>query len=254
MKTNHLLALLVLGAGSLMPCLRADITASEQALLNDAEVRRGVRFSSGMQWTVAAGSKSSGTDANATLIVRSQAGKAAAEVVSPPSSAGKKYLLTDGQMYFYRPGTKRAVPVPRRQQVAGDAAIGDIASISFLQEYSPAAATKATLDGEACTKFELRARPGTSASYDRIELWISNDQRVSRKAEFFTRTGKHIRTATFEHKASITVSGKTLPFLSKLVVVEMLGTPKTTVLSFKDYKTRNFPAETFEVEHLPAPS
>jgi len=253
MKLHPLLALFLFGLG-FVSSVRADITASEQALLNDAEVRRGVRFSSGMQWTVAAGSKSPGGATNATLIVRSQAGKAAAEIVAPPSSAGNKYLLTGGQMYFYRTGTKRAVPVPRRQQVAGDAAIGDIASISFLQEYAPAAASKATLSGEACTKFELKARPGSSASYDKIELWVSNDQRVSRKAEFFTRTGKHIRTATFEHKASITISGKSIPFLSKLEVVEMLGTPKTTILSFKDYKTKNFPAETFEVDHLSAAS
>ena len=232
----------------------AEITSSQQSLLDDAEIRRGVRFSSGMQWTVNAGSQSPKEDANATLIVKTQGGKAAAEVVEPATSAGKKYLLTDGQMYFYRPGTKRAVLVPRRQQVAGDAAIGDIASISFLQEYSPAAAHKVTLKGEACTQFELTARPGTSASYDKILLWVSNEDRVSRKAEFYTRTGKLIRTATFQHTASITIGGNAVPFLSRVEVVEMLGTPKTTVLSFRDYKTRNFPAEIFEVDHLPAAS
>ena len=234
--------------------LMAEITSSEQSLLDDAEIRRGVRFSSGMQWTVNAGSQSPKEDANATLIVRTQGGKAAAEVVEPSTSAGKKYLLTGGQMYFYRPGTKRAVLVPRRQQVAGDAAIGDIASISFLQEYSPESATKATLKGESCTQFELNARPGATASYDKILLWVSNSDRVSRKAEFYTRTGKLIRTATFQHNASITIGGKEVPFLSKVEVVEMLGTPKTTVLSFRDYKTKNFPAETFEVDHLPTAS
>jgi len=232
----------------------AEITSSEQALLDDAEIRRGVRFSSGMQWTVNAGSESSKDDANATLIVRTQGGKAAAEVVEPSTSAGKKYLLTGGQMYFYRPGTKRAVLVPRRQQVAGDAAIGDIASISFLQEYSPGSAHKATLKGEACTQFELNARPGTTASYDKVLLWVANGDRVSRKAEFYTKTGKHIRTATFQHNSSITIGGKEVPFLSKLEVIEMLGSPKTTVLNFRDFKTKNFPAEIFEVDHLPAAS
>ncbi len=247
------LTLLVLGVVLSAP-LSAEITSSQQSLLDDAEIRRGVRFSSGMQWTVNAGSQSPKEDANATLIVRTQGGKAAAEVVEPTTSAGKKYLLTGGQMYFYRPGTKRAVLVPRRQQVAGDAAIGDIASISFLQEYSPSAAHKATLNGESCTQFELNARPGTTASYDKVLLWVSNTDRVSRKAEFYTKTGKLIRTATFKHDSKITIGGKELPFLSKLEVVEMLGTPKTTILSFRDFKTKNFSPEVFDVDHLPAAS
>ncbi|RFC44243.1 MAG: outer membrane lipoprotein-sorting protein [Verrucomicrobia bacterium] len=253
MNKPFVFALLLLGA-AISPSVQAQISQSQKELLNDAEIRRGVRFSSGMQWTVKAGSKAATENANATMIVRTQAGKAAAEIVEPATSAGKKYLLTDGQMYFYRPGTKRAVLVPRRTQINGNAAIGDIASISFLQEYSPASARKATLNGESCTQFELVARPDTTASYDKVLLWVSNTDRVSRKAEFYTKTGKLIRTATFKHDSKITIKGQELPFLSRLEVLELLGEPKTTVLDFNDFKTKNFPPQTFEVDQLPVAS
>jgi hypothetical protein len=252
MNKPFVFALLLVGA-AISPSVQAQINQSQKELLNDAEIRRGVRFSSGMQWTVKASSKAENT--TATMIVRTQAGKAAAEIVEPAASAGKKYLLTDGQMYFYRPGTKRAVLVPRRTIIGnGNAAIGDIASISFLQEYSPASARKATLNGESCTQFELVARPDTTASYDKVLLWVSNTDRVSRKAEFYTKTGKLIRTATFEHESKIMIKGQEIPFLSRLEVLELLGGPKTTVLDFNDFKTKNFPPQTFEVDHLPAAS
>jgi hypothetical protein len=250
---SSLIALLLLGVVITLPA-RAAIDATEKALLNDAEIRRGVRFSSGLEWTVQAASQAADENANATLIVRTAKGKAAAEIVEPATSAGKKYLLTEGRMYFYRPGTKRAILVPRRSQVAGDAAIGDIASISFLQEYSPTAARKATLGGEACTQFEMIAKEGTTASYHKVLLWVANGDRVCRKAEFYTTTGKLIRTATFKHDSKIKIKGEELPFLSSLEVTEMLGTPKKTVLSFRDFKTKEFAPETFEPDHLPSAS
>ena len=71
---------------------------------------------------------------------------------------------------------------------------------------------------------------------------------MAREAHFFTISGKHIRTAKFEHKAKIKAGGKVIPFLSGLTVTEQLGTPKSTLLSFTKYKIfpGGFPDSTFD--------
>ncbi len=230
--------------------LTAGVSNTHMSLLEDAEISRGVLDSKGIQWTVKASSENPRKEKNAKLRVKAQHGSALAEILEPETSAGKKYLLTDGTMYFYRPGTQRAVTVPRRQQVAGDAAIGDIASTSFLAEYFPDNAQDDTLNGEACVRFELKNKPGTSASYAKILLWVSSNDRVFRKAEFYTRTGRHIRTAGFEHRARLSVGGKSYPLISRLEVVELLGLPQRTNLYFSDHRITSFPKSIFDRDSL----
>ena len=228
----------------------SQLANADEQLLRDAEISRGVLSSNGIEWTVQGRSDEKGDTSNAKLIVKSQGSQARAEIVEPATSAGKQYLLTNGEMYFYRPGAKRAVKVPRRQRVAGDASIGDVASAGFLNEYKIGSESTEQLNGEACTVFDLVAKGGGRPSYSKIKLWVSNSARVSRQAHFFTASGKHLRTATYQHNSRVTVGGKSIPFLSKLTVKELLGTPKTTTLTYTGYKFVSFPKGTFDVNSI----
>lgn len=220
-------------------------------LLVDAEISRGVLGANGIEWTVQANTVSSGTREDFTLEVRSQGDQALAEILAPASSKGSKYLLSDGDMWFYRQGSKRAVSVPRRNRIAGDAAIGDIASTSFLEEYKISSTSKDTYNGEACTVITLDQKGGKRPAYSKVDLWISNSARVLRKAHFYTPSGKHIRTATYQHGNSVTVSGRSVPFISKLEVTDLLGTPKTTTLRFTNYRiVSSFAKSTFDVKAM----
>jgi len=228
----------------------AAVSQAALNLLRQAEIHRGVFPDTGLQWTVEAKSKGTLTSKEATLVVKTQNNRSLAEVVEPETSEGKKYLLADGTMYFYRPGTRRAVTVPPRQQVAGDAAIGDIASTSFLLEYHPVSVYPEVLNEERCAVFQLNAKTGVTASYSHIKLWVSEQQKVIRKAEFYTRTGRHIRTATFYYNATLEYDGESIPFLSSLTVAQLLGSVKTTVLHFDDYKLTSFPPTLFNKDTL----
>tara|TARA_R110002096_G_scaffold147671_26_gene307884 strand:+ start:5873 stop:6604 length:732 start_codon:yes stop_codon:yes gene_type:complete len=214
-------------------------------LLHDAEASRGVLAANGLQWTVDVVSQEDSETDEAKLVVKTQGPFALAEILEPDTSAGKKYLVADGDMWFSKPGT-RAVPINKRMQLAGRAAIGEIASSSFMSEYNIAETTQTTLEGEACTLYELEKKPG--ATYAKVLLWVSNEERVSRQAHFYTITGKHIRSATFEHKAKIKAGGNVIPFLSGLVVTEMIGSSRSTLLSFSEYKIYpgGFPDSTFD--------
>lgn len=237
---------------ALLPLSRLAASQTAQDAVRQAEIHRGVLPDSGIEWTVSAKSESDAESREAILLVRTQNNRSLAEIVAPESSKGKKYLLADGNMYFYRPGTSRPVSVPTRQQVAGDAAIGDIASTSFLTEYSPTAVEPGTYQGERCGIFQLDAKKGltVSASYSQIKLWISEREHVIRKAEFYTKTGRLIRTGLFFYKSSVTYDGRSIPFLSSLQVIQQLGTSKTTTLQFSGYKLKSFPTALFTKDSL----
>ncbi|MEM7011356.1 MAG: outer membrane lipoprotein-sorting protein, partial [Verrucomicrobiota bacterium] len=244
MRTSILFTIISLAA--------ATFVNADEKLLHDAEVSRGVLSANGIEWTVQGKSTSKGETTTAKLIVKAQGPHALATLVEPDTSAGKQYLLSNGEMYFFRPGAKRAVKVPKRQRVTGDASIGDLASASFLDEYQIAGTTTEKLGDEECTVFELKAKPVSRPSYSEIKIWVSNSARVSRQAHFFAASGKHLRTAKYEHNSKVTVGGKSIPFLSKLTVEELLGTPKTTTLTYTGYKFKAFPASTFDVVSMGA--
>jgi len=236
---------------SLLLALPATLLADKDYdLLVDAEISRGVLGSNGIQWTVQATNTENGSTQNFTLVVKSQGTNALAEITAPSDSAGSKYLLSDGDMWFYRAGNKRAVSVPRRNRVAGDAAIGDIASTSFLMEYEITGTEKGSYGGESCTVFTMEQKRGARPAYSRIKLWVSNSARVIRQAHFFTPSGKHIRTAEYQHSNSITVSGRSVPFISRLEVTDLLGTPKKTVLRFTNYRITSFPSGIFDKKDM----
>ncbi|MEM0969819.1 MAG: outer membrane lipoprotein-sorting protein [Verrucomicrobiota bacterium] len=234
--------------------LQAKVSQAAMELLQDAEVSRGVIPSTGLEWKVEARSESAAERKDAVLLVRSQYGRSLAEILSPETSRGKKYLLADGTMFFYRPGTQRPIIVPARQQVAGDAAIGDIASTSFLLEYAPTSVKPGLYEEERCAVFQMNAKAGSASSYSYLLLWVSEDARVYRKAEFYTKLGRHIRTARFVYDKEITLSEKTYPFLSKLEVTQLLGTAKTTTQTFSDHQLAPFPPEIFQRDTMADPN
>ncbi len=224
---------------------------SAENLLVDAEISRGVLSSNGIEWTVRARTVTKGQQESFTLQVKTQEDKALAEILSPESSKGSKYLLSGGGMWFYRQGTKRPVSIPRRNRVAGDAAIGDIASTSFLEEYRIESTEQDSFNGESCTVYSLKQKLGKRPAYSTIKLWVSNSARVSRQAHFFTPSGKHIRTATYKHNSRITVRGRSVPFISELKVTDLLGTPKSTTLNFTNYRiVSSFPKDTFDLKSM----
>lgn len=247
MRTAHFLTALAL----ILPIsVQAAVSQAALDLVREAEIHRGVFPDTGLEWTVAAKSQSAEESKEATLLVRTQNGRSLAEIMTPDTSKGKKYLLADGTMYFYRPGTSRPVNVPPRQQVAGDAAIGDIASTSFLAEYFPSAVEPGSHEGERCAVFQLDAITSITASYSHIKLWISEREKVIRKAEFYAKTGRLLRTALFFYDSTLTYDKKPIPFLSSLQVTQHLGTPKTTTLQFSDFKLKTFPTALFTKESL----
>ena len=108
----------------------------DPALLAAGKARGVMTGSTGVKWIVSVTSAGSGGTRNAKFSSISQDGKILAEVIEPEADKDKKYLAeSDGKMWFWKPGLSRPVSVSKRQRLSGDAAIGDIASTSYVDGY-----------------------------------------------------------------------------------------------------------------------
>ena len=67
-------------------------------------------------------------------------------------------------------------------------------------------------------------------SYDLIRTWIAQDSRLGIYAEYFTVSGKRIRTVDLRYDLTMTYKGETFPFVSQARFVDELAAGRATVM------------------------
>lgn len=226
---------------SLLLLLYATAARAQDAALLAAEQARGILTGSGVRWTVnVTGNK------NAKFVATSQGGKIFAEVIEPADAQGRRYLAeSDGNMWFWKPGLSRPVAVSKRQRLSGDAAIGDIASTSFVDGYKITGTEDGEVNGEPATIYTMEAN-SLGDTYAKIRYWVTKSGNLGKKAEFYAKSGNLVRSSTMEYNNQ--ANGK--PFLSKMVVSDS-GTNIT--LTFSAVNIGNYPAGLFKRESLGGP-
>ncbi len=218
----------------------ANTFAQDQALLAAEQARGIMTGSNGVQWTVSVDSSDGRT---ASFRAISQGGKIWAEVLSPADAKGRKYIAeSKGSMWFWKPGLSRSVSVSKRQRLSGDAAIGDIASTSYVDGYKLESSSAGEVNGEAATVYILKAN-SLSDTYREIRYWVTRKGSLGKKAEFYAKSGTLIRSSTMKYDNK--VKGK--PFLSKMTIKD---SSKTINLSFSEVKMGNYPPALFDKKSL----
>ncbi|MEO0415324.1 MAG: outer membrane lipoprotein-sorting protein [Verrucomicrobiota bacterium] len=216
--------------------------ALDQALV-DAEWARGVMTGEGgVQWRVDVQSTGSDQRKGAFMAV-GQNSKVYAEVIAPDSEKGKKYVAeSDGSMFFWKPGLSRALAVPRKQRLTGDAAIGDVVSTSFVDGYKVASKEAGEVNGEPATVYTMKAN-SLSDTYAQIKYWVTTDGNLGKKAEFYTRTGKLLRSSVMEYNNE--VGGR--PYLSKMVIDD---SGRVIEMNFSEITLKTYPDTLFDKDNL----
>lgn len=215
------------------------LTHGQDAALLAAEKARGIMTgNTGVQWTVnVSGAKS------AQFLATAKGGTIHAEVIQPADAAGRKYIAeAKGAMWFWKPGLSRPVSVSKKQRLSGDAAIGDIASTSFVEGYKVVGKEYGDVNGEAATVYTMKAN-SLGDTYAQIKYWVTKSGNLGKKAEFYAKSGNLLRTSTMEYKN--TVNGS--PFLSRMVIRD---SSRTINLSFSNVSIGNFPDSMFDKNNI----
>lgn len=203
----------------------------------------------GITWTVDLEAVRGKRADSSTYIVKSRGFDIMAENLAPPKSKGNKILMLKGNMWFYKPGLSKPVPVSRRQKLLGLASNGDIASTNYADDYEPMAIGEEMIDGEPCYVYELKSKD-KKTTYDRIKYWVSKDRNVGIKAEYFTVSGKKFKIATMEYDNVVSINGQERPFISKFAIRDDLTTNNVTTLTLTEPVIGELPDYVFNLNLL----
>jgi len=223
-------------------------TPDAHSILKDSDQARGGGLP-GIVWEIKVVSRDGDrTDEPQRLLVKAVDDSSVAETQEPARFKGSKILQVERNMWLTRPGLSKPIPISPRQRMSGQASNGDIAATNYAGDYDAKLSATETLDGEACYVLDLNAKQ-KRATYDRIRYWVSVKRLVGVKAEFYSLSGKLLKTARFEYNNSIEHEGRRVPFVSKMSIHDALIDAETT-MEFGTVKVKKIAASEFDLGQM----
>jgi outer membrane lipoprotein-sorting protein len=128
-------------------------------------------------------------------MIKSGTDKFRAWFLEPAASRGQEILRQGENLWIYMPSLKRAVRMANRDSFqGGDFNNADVLRVNYAKDYQ----ARIIPDPSAPQAWllELQARTD-DAAYDRIRLWLSRPDGLPIKGEYYTASGKLLRTAEF---------------------------------------------------------
>jgi hypothetical protein len=203
----------------------------------------------GIQWQVTVETAERTRTSRMTYQVKARGFDILGVNTAPPKSAGNKILMLSGNMWFYKPGLSKPVPISRRQKLMGNASYGDIAATNYAEDYLAALEGEDLLEGEPCWVLSLKT-DDAKATYDTIRYWISKTRQVGVKAVYYTVSGKAFKSARMVYAHSVRIGGETRPFISEIQIFDELMTEDVTRLRLEDPRVHPMPDYIFNLNFL----
>jgi hypothetical protein len=86
-------------------------------------------------------------------------------------------------------------------------------------------------------------------TYDKIRYWVSVKRVVGLKAEFYSVSGKLLKTALFDYGNTIEHDSKRIPFISKMTIRDALIDAETT-MEFGTVRVKKIAASEFDLGQM----
>jgi len=119
-------------------------------------------------------------------------------LMQSPAEKGQKVLMLGDDFWLLMPGSQRPLRITPMQKLLGDASTGDIATLSWAEDYTGTVAGEERCGEpeQACLHLSLNAaRKGVT--YQRIELWLGKARHEPVRADLFVQSDKLAKQARF---------------------------------------------------------
>lgn len=221
---------------------------SADELLKASDRARG-GIATGVTWNVRVESIENGTKSDRSFIIKARDVNALAEATLPAKFKGEVFLFNDRTMWFFKPSLRRPIAISSRQRLSGQAANGDIASTNYARDYTAEIERTETIGGQSYKVLILKAK-SDQVTYDQIRYWVAEKSKLAKKAAFMTLQGEVFKEATFDYANSISVQGKKVPFISKMIITDVKNKKNKSVLSYSKLKLDSLPPAIFNINSL----
>ena len=208
------------------------------SLLAKADSYRGGNAALQVETEVTTLKRDGSTDKERRYTVFTQSQHRSLVLMRSPAEAGQKVLMLGDDFWLLLPGSARALRITPSQKLLGDASTGDIATLSWADDYT------GTLEGEAtcadqrpCLHLRLQAaRKGLS--YQRIDLWLGRQHHEPLAADLYVQSDKLAKRAVFVlDKAAAPTR------VDAMLLTDELGGGKQTRVRYLSRQPREVPAQ-----------
>lgn len=156
-------------------------------------------------------------------------------LMQSPAEKGQKVLMLKDDFWLLMPNSQRPLRITPMQKLLGDASTGDIATMSWAEDYTAQLVAEDSCGDVACTHLSLTAaRKGVT--YQRIELWVGKAKREPIKADLYVQSDKLAKRARF------VMDKPTAPTaVAEMVLLDQLSNHKETRVRYLARKERTVP-------------
>jgi hypothetical protein len=166
--------------------------------------------------------------------VFTQANHQSLVLMQSPAEKGQKVLMLGDDFWLLMPGSQRPLRITPMQKLLGDASTGDIATLSWAEDYSGTLAGEEKCGDTPCLRLSLQALR-KSVSYQRIELWVGKARHEPIKAELYVQSDKLAKQARF-------VLDKPQALVAEMLLQDQLSNKKETRVRYVAREKRTVPA------------
>ena len=204
-------AMVLVLAGTALPAVSA--TPDVPTLLKNADRYRTGADNLQVETEVSVRNRDGSLDKERRYTVFSQAGHKSLVLMRSLAEAGQKVLMLGDDFWLLMPGSQRPVRITPSQKLLGDASTGDIATLSWAEDYTGTLVGEEPCEAEPASPASAPAgaRPASAAgclhlsltaarkglSYQRIELWLGKARHEPVRAELYVQSDKLAKLARF---------------------------------------------------------
>jgi outer membrane lipoprotein-sorting protein len=164
---------------------------------------------------------------------------------SPASEKGKSLLALAEDLWIYLPKVKKPVRIPLQQRLSGEISNGDVIRLNFAHDYEATLIVEEKFKDQRTYVLDLKAR-SSKKTYNKIKYWVKKEDYMPMKAEYFTVSGKSLKTCFFKDQRE--AAGRIRPM--RLVFRDSLNKNKKSILVFKSMTEKKFADKMFTKDHM----
>lgn len=168
------------------------------------------------------------------------------QTLAPAADRGQIMLSREGDLWVFLPSVSQPVRLPMSQRLTGQVANGDLARANFAGDYGATLLGEEDIDGRRHYRLELKAAKN-GVTYERVLYWVDAENFRPHKAEFYTLSGRLMKTAVYDDFQS-TAEGQIRPM--RTTFVDALKAGERSVMTYQKFTPRDLPEKIFTKQYL----
>jgi outer membrane lipoprotein-sorting protein len=161
-------------------------------------------------------------------------------IMAPAKEKGQSFLKYKREMWSWNPSINRMIKLPPSMLSQGwmgsDFTNDDLLNeSSIVVDYTHKLLGKEVISGRNCFKIELIPKENAPVVWGKILLWISQEEYLQLKAEYYDEDGYLVKTETGMNIKSM--SGRVIPTRFELVLADKEGNKTILTLDMIEFNT-----------------